>query len=216
MSIYLVRHAEPRSALAADLDEILTDKANGLTAYGVQQAVNLAAYFLKTFVGKAVHLYSSPLQRAIETAQRIEEVLKVDAIVDRRLAERDFGLRPGTTNIASKKAQLWSHANPLKRNGEGESVVDHRARVQQWFFELLEHTKREPSQEFVVVSHGGTMEHIMGCVFGAPPDSISHYYIQCPCAHFHKLSVVYPTKDEWSVIRVDSLSQGPLGLDLPT
>eukprot|EP00957_Ditylum_brightwellii_P205692 15344990-Ditylum_brightwellii.AAC.1 len=101
LKIYLARHGQDEDNAAG----ILNGRRNQpLTPLGIQQAQTLAQSIQDTHI-KFSAVYTSPLQRAHDTALAITNKLSLDKppIVMEDLVERDFGIMSGkpTKDIAS-------------------------------------------------------------------------------------------------------------------
>ena len=91
MNIYLVRHGEDEDNAAG----ILNGRRNTpLTALGKKQA-NLVAKELQSKLLKVDIIYSSPLQRARQTAEIIAQDFGLKVVIAPALIERDYGILTG-------------------------------------------------------------------------------------------------------------------------
>jgi len=114
-----------------------------------------------------VALYTSPLQRAQETADIIGEALGVPVVADERLKEYDVGDITGLTWEQVEKqypgvARRWNNAEEPRIPGEEEREL-FRARVAAAFDEIL---SQYLEGAVGVVTHGGTLgtylNHLIG------------------------------------------------------
>lgn len=114
-----------------------------------------------------VALYTSPLQRAQETADIIGEALGVSVVADERLREYDVGDITGLTWEQVEEqypgvARRWKNAEDLRIPGEERREL-FRARVAAVFDEIL---SQHPEGAVGVVTHGGTLgtylNHLIG------------------------------------------------------
>ena len=112
MKLYVARHGETEYTLnnivCGSTDCLLTDK-------GREQARRLA----DDIKSKNVHIgviYTSPLRRAMETAEIISNAISVPCIVDARLREQNCGAYEGTVKRNDKEfnASRLHFANRLK------------------------------------------------------------------------------------------------------
>ncbi len=96
MKIYFVRHAESQ----ANLLHVISNRnmAHGLTDNGRAQAKKLAVQLQSQHIDR---LYSSPLQRAVETSEIIGEVLGIDYETNDGLREFDCGIAEGRSDKAA-------------------------------------------------------------------------------------------------------------------
>ncbi len=87
--LYLVRHGES----IGNLNHGFLGTSNPpLTERGTKQACNLAQYFRDKGIQ---HLFSSPLERARQTANYISKDIGVTPAIDKNLIEQDFGTWDG-------------------------------------------------------------------------------------------------------------------------
>ncbi|MQR00851.1 histidine phosphatase family protein [Glaciimonas soli] len=205
MKIYLVRHAEPLSALGSDEQVPLQEAENHLSANGMTQAENLAADFSRILGAEPVEIFCSTLLRAQETAERIASKLGVDIRYTALLNERDFSPQNLKSNLELKQLQLWSYKNPaLSKYGE-ETTLAQRARVQKWLSDFAKNVRLESDINYLIVCHGGTIEHLVATMMQAPIDSISSCITLCDHAHYHQISAILPERG-WLVWRIEAIN----------
>jgi len=166
LDLIIVRHGQS----VADIEGRMEGRANfPLTDLGKEQAEKLA-YWLKqkeTFD----YIISSPLKRASETAQIIGRVCSKEITYDVRLMEWNNGLIAGL---------LKSEANekyPIPKGGrkyfqrifEGESLIDFRARAEEFTAELLDkYAIAKEDRRIVIITHGGTINMIIHSFLNMP------------------------------------------------
>jgi broad specificity phosphatase PhoE len=169
----MVRHGESegnrerRFTLSSDVP---------LTDLGRSQAREVGARIAQLF--KPTTIVSSPFARARQTSAIIADILRLPIEIENDLHERNLGSLKGhsyddlrevvRTDPSYDPARGW-----MWRPDDGESYEDVRLRVLGAINRLLE---RYPSDEIVIVSHGGVMlsvwAHITGAWQGAhlPPN----------------------------------------------
>ena len=85
--LYLVRHGENWANITKEFSHRYVDYS--LTKKGIEQAQQTAAFF----AGKDIHaVYSSPLKRAIETAEIIAAGIEADVVVMENFREVNVGV----------------------------------------------------------------------------------------------------------------------------
>lgn len=115
-------------------------------------------------------LYTSPLQRARETAEILGQALGVPVVPDERLKEYDVGAITGLTweQVVEQHpdmAQRWAEAlEDIEIPGE-EGGAPFRARVVAAFGEIL---ARHAEGTVGVVTHGGTLGTYLNHLIGLP------------------------------------------------
>jgi broad specificity phosphatase PhoE len=142
ITIYLVRHGNKKSGIG-DV---------GLTAQGIEQA-QLTAQHFKT--GLFLHVYSSPLMRARETASYIAAAMGVPVVVDDRLRERaNWGDLPEQT--FEDFVALWNRCSQNRHwlPPAGDSAVQSGRRIES-FIRAVSQTETTPS--VLAVAHGGVI-----------------------------------------------------------
>lgn len=108
--IYLIRHAESTANAGTNVPVIGEDN-KVLTESGHNQAITLSQQFKNSDV-KPTAIYSSPLMRAIQTAEHLAETFKLSIEITTSLSELDY-LRPLDTSTTTKeerqaqKAMFW-------------------------------------------------------------------------------------------------------------
>jgi len=148
-TILMIRHGEneyvKKGRLAGRLPGVhLNDK-------GRQQAVDLAKALAKAPI-KAV--YSSPLDRTMETATPIAQALGLEVIPREGLLEIDFGDWQNKTLKSLRRLKLWKvvqRSPSLMRFPEGESFSEAQHRAVREIENLC--GMHKPEELFVCVSH---------------------------------------------------------------
>lgn len=126
--IILVRHGETEW----NVKEVFRGRADiGLNGTGIKQAELLAEYLSNIKIGA---IYSSPLQRALTTAEKIAGYQGLEVVVEPGLIDLDFGEWQGLPHKEVKSrykglyAQWVSHPELVKLPA-GESLDDVRKRA---------------------------------------------------------------------------------------
>ena len=155
--IYLVRHAETewnkerRYQGGQDIP---------LSNTGVEQARQLAERLRKVKFDLA---YSSPLQRARQTAEIIIEGNSPPIILEPAFREINHGLWEGlrVKEIAERfprEFRFWKEKPHLAKMPQGESLHDSRQRVVPRFLDLV---AQEKWKRILIVGHGGVNRVIL-------------------------------------------------------
>lgn len=129
-----------------------------LAEEGRLQALALAKHLKKAKVDR---VYSSPLQRALETAKIVFP--NKDIIQDARLKELYFGIFEGFTQAENEKHQGYDYwfADPFKRAApNGESYEALRERAVAWMQSLPE------DKHCVAFTHSGTIQMLLSYIMG--------------------------------------------------
>ncbi len=158
---YIFRHGECPFNVSG---HIQGQRFNGrLTANGIRQAHRIG----EILSDKSVEIIvSSPMRRAIETAEIVRSYLRIPIIVDHRFIEVNMGVVEGMHISAAEKRYAATYAlwrNPLNQHKNihfqnGESKDDVRKRI----FEALTYYARETTYKSVAVSgHGITISQTL-------------------------------------------------------
>ncbi len=171
--LLLIRHGEN--------DYVKTGKAAGrlpnvhLNEHGQQQAQGLAEA-LKDVPIKAI--YSSPLERAIQTATPIANMRKIEVQIEADLLESDIGKWQGKSWKVLRLTKVWNivqQAPSRFRFPEGESFPEMQARVVSALERIIQNHKK-PNE-------------IVACVFHADPIKLAvAHYLGMPLDHFQRLA----------------------------
>jgi alpha-ribazole phosphatase len=162
--LLLVRHAEP--------DESMHGRCYGsldvpLSAAGLRRAAALGEALRDHEIAA---VYTSPLQRALETARAIATAHGLESIVRGDLRELDFGEVEGMRydEIASAHPELyrfWMDDPASVRFPGGDSLADLRQRVLR---EVAEIRARHGREAVAVVAHGGVARVVLADALDLP------------------------------------------------
>lgn len=153
--LFLLRHGENPANLNQEFSNRQVD--HPLTKKGVLQAEQTADYFAKQGLDAA---YSSPLKRAVQTAEIIASRCNLDVTILEAFREIDVGSlegRPATAADWAFHAQImndWFDGKNDAAFPDGENYDDLWARMQNG---LLAATDGRTGQKILVVGHGGIM-----------------------------------------------------------
>jgi probable phosphoglycerate mutase len=160
----LIRHAEHRL-----VGHTLVGRASGvrLSPEGMGQAERLAERLAGSFV---VALYSSPLERAVQTAAAIGARVGVEVEVAEELNEVEFGAWTHRTLEDLRPVEEWRRFN-LFRSGTaipgGETMVEVQGRM----LRLIERLREaHPAQIVALVSHGDVIKATLAHYLDVPLD----------------------------------------------
>jgi broad specificity phosphatase PhoE len=149
-------------------------------------------------------LYSSPLERALETARIVGEAIGREPVVDRRLMELNYGAWEGRTYEESRRAtpdiyRAWE-ADPAKvAPPEGESGEQLVERVTPF---LVEVAQRHQAGNVVVVCHR-TLCRLIACyIMGVP---LSEYRKRIPMDNA-ALNIFETREGKWHVVALNDTS----------
>lgn len=149
--------------------KILPGRARGLhlSEAGRTEAQDTAGRFVGVPVAA---VYTSPLERARETAAPIAKQTGRRAVVDRALVECDFGEWTGAELSRLAKAEEWAAVQRYPsgfRFPGGESFVELQARLVECASALR---AKHPGDVIVAVSHADCIKAVLASALGVPLD----------------------------------------------
>ncbi|MGH7192100.1 MAG: histidine phosphatase family protein [Candidatus Saccharimonadales bacterium] len=165
MLLYCVRHGESTYNLEGRLQG---QSDTHLSPLGQKHAAAIAATLSQLPI-EAV--YSSPLRRALETAQPLADALGLSPLCDDRLKEIDIGVFQGTlaTELGDRfpqEAARWRSQDPDYQIPGGESRRHLMARAEAAFHEIHE----AGHEQAVVVAHGGVLAAALKALLAVPAE----------------------------------------------
>ena len=155
MKFYFVRHGESEANILHEISN--RGWKHGLTEKGREQAAALA-HHLRAI--KAHKIFTSPLMRAVQTAEILAEVLALEVEVTDALREFDCGIAEGHADEAHWALWRWVMAEWLERGRadsripEGESLTDIHARFFPFIHRLVAE-KQNDDEAVILIGHGG-------------------------------------------------------------
>jgi probable phosphoglycerate mutase len=126
---------------------------------------------------KVEAIYSSPLERAIETATPLAEAKKLKLNVAEELLEIDYGMWTGKSFEELSSEPLWKLYNTFRgrvRIPGGEMITEVVSRMSN----LVERLRREYHGMVVLVSHGDPIKSVIAHYAGIPLDFIIRLDVQ--------------------------------------
>jgi probable phosphoglycerate mutase len=159
--ILVARHGEAEYETDA-----CSDDGGSLTPQGRQQARDLADRLRGERVAR---IWTSPLSRAVQTAEIAAAALGVDVVVREGLREYGVGSLAGTT-VAEKDYfegvfRSWAGGDEAAEIEGGERISDFVGRVGAVLEEIAD---VHPGEAALVVSHGGAMLATLPQLVGLP------------------------------------------------
>lgn len=154
MRLYFVRHGESEANIVREFSN--RGFRHPLTPRGIAQAHDLA----RRMAGLAVtRIYSSPLQRAVETAAILAQTFGISVTTTDALREWDVGIFEGTTDQRG-----WEMHRQIQEDWFVHQLLDHRIPggesfrdMQARFVPLIEQLVQtaDTREIIVLVGHGG-------------------------------------------------------------
>jgi len=163
--VLLVRHGTTPTT-----GKVLPGRARGLHLADIGKAQAQRAAERIAELGSIAAIYSSPLERARETAAPIARATRRAVRVERGLIECDFGAWTGQSLRRLMKKPEWStvqRAPSMFRFPQGESFVEMQNRMVDAVDRIR---RRHPGKTVVCVSHADTIKAAVAHATGTPLD----------------------------------------------
>lgn len=160
--MYIVRHGETEWNTMGKLQGW---QNSNLTNNGIENAIRLGERLENV---EFTHIYSSPLERAIETANYIVGNRNIEIQVLEGLKEMGFGLWEGLENeelidlYGEEHNNFWNRPELYKPNG-GETFEEFFMRIKSSLDYILENTKKG---NVLIVSHGVAIKALFAIMNG--------------------------------------------------
>ncbi|MBE9069603.1 histidine phosphatase family protein [Leptolyngbya cf. ectocarpi LEGE 11479] len=168
LTLLLIRHGESLGNVEGRLEGQMS---TALSARGRWQTQQLAAYFKDQLKDQAppTHIYSSPLQRAVETARPLAAVTGCPLQLAPQIQELHQGIFQGLT---------WSEANQRYSRlckqlvatldyqpvPAAETLAAAHQRAVSWYRTVGQ--RHQPGDVVWMVTHGGFMQQLIGVILG--------------------------------------------------
>jgi len=194
MDLFVIRHGQSE----ADILKVIEGRANfNLTELGNKQAEAMANWVKENYsINK---IYSSPLNRAKQTAEYISKIFGIEIIFDDDLMEWKNGLIAGLTlEEANKK-----YPEPIKylhtRVYEQESYIDFRMRSETILSKIINENNED--EKIVIVSHGGMINMLFRSFIEVPLNNKISISNSDTGIHYWKIKkgnkeIIYTNKNE--------------------
>jgi len=147
-----------------------------LNSEGRVQAEKLADHLARLPI---VAVYTSPMERARETAEPIARKLGLEVQVCIGINEIDCGIWTGKRFDELKDQVRWKRYNRLRsgsRIPNGELMLEAQTRAVQALEELC---GRHPDQSVALISHGDVIRAVIAYFAGIPLDLFTRIEVSC-------------------------------------
>ena len=172
MDITLIRHGEtPWNSLG----KVQGQADIPLSDLGIQQAQKLH-FQMQSQLSTYTAIYTSPMQRASQTAHILQGSSKIPIIADDRLNSRNLGDYSGRTledirNQSPATFALWRNGDPSFRPPNGESIREMIDKLQAFLtFLSMEYP---PDSKYFIVTHRESVGALMNLLGTAPNDVLT-------------------------------------------
>ena len=168
-NIIFLRHGQAKN----NVEKILAGRTSGvpLTDEGISQAEYAAGLLARMDISA---IYSSPIQRAEDTARIVGDATSVDVTVDDRLTELDMGKFTGMGYDEIYK----THGNVFLKFYNEELEIAHNGvetfvQVKKRVTEVVDHaTKKHPDQNVVLVTHMDPIKAMLSIALNISSDRL--------------------------------------------
>src|SRR5450432_783398 len=164
MRIFFVRHGES----TANVERIFSNRLHPhpLSELGREQVARLAEQLRDRGI---VAVYSSPIPRAVESAEILSRALNVSNEISSALAEFDVGIYEGRPLDDGWREYVeleksWMTGDLDAKISGGESCNEVRLRFKPFIHQLIEKFRDRADASLLLVGHGGTFRHALPCV----------------------------------------------------
>ena len=164
VTIFLIRHGTTDQTGVA-----ISGRRRGvhLNPHGREQALGLARHLGAQPINR---IYTSPLERARETAEPLAKALGLQIRVEPALTDIDFGPWSGQTLAALELLDDWKRWNRFRsslRIPNGELMTEVQGRMMHQMERLL---LKHPNETVIVVSHADPIRSVLAHFLGVPLD----------------------------------------------
>ena len=173
--IIFLRHGQAKN----NTERVLAGRTPGipLTETGTQQAERIAKFLKPLNIST---IYSSPIERAKNTAKIVSQHNSVDVNIDERLIELDMGKFTGMAydDIFSK------HGNVFLKFYQGELEIAHNGvetfvEVKKRVTDIVDHVIKEHNdQNVLLVTHMDPIKAMLSTVMDLKPNSLFELIIE--------------------------------------
>lgn len=193
-----LRHGQAKN----NVERILAGRTTGypLTDQGIKQAEKIAD-FLKPFNISAI--YSSPIERAEQTASIVAKKLRLDYSIDERLTEIDMGPLSGMTF----DDMFAKHGNIFLKFYEGHPIIEKNgiesfASIKKRVLGLVEHcSKKYDDENILFVTHMDPIKSMLSTVMQLKPESLYELIIRNA-----SLTMFKKEQSSLSIMSINSMS----------
>ena len=168
-SIIFLRHGQAKN----NIEKILSGRTPNvpLTSQGIAQAEQTARLLSEMNISA---IYSSPIQRAMETAKIVARHNSLDFTIDDRLIEIDMGKFTGMfydkifSNYGNVFLKFYNGELEVAHNG-----VETFSEVKKRVLSMIEHTRKHHSgQNVVLVTHMDPIKAMLSTVLDLSPENL--------------------------------------------
>ena len=196
--IIFLRHAQAKN----NVERILAGRTEGfpLTQAGLHQAEKIAK-FLKPLEISAI--YSSPIERAMNTAKITAKSLNLEVKTDPRLTEIDMGMFSGMfyEDMFTKHGNVFLkfyQDNPII----GENGVETFSNVKKRMLDMVNYCSKEhKEQNVLLVTHMDPIKAMLSTILHLKPESLYELIIRNA-----SLTILKKEQNNYSLAAINSMN----------
>jgi len=196
--IIFLRHAQAKN----NVERILAGRTQGipLTQTGVQQAEKIAT-FLQPL--KISTIYSSPIERALHTAEIVANKFDLGCKIDDRLTEIEMGSFSGMqydemfTKYGNVFLKFYQDSSLIQKNG-----VETFSNVKKRVLDMVNYcSKKHEGQNILLVTHMDPIKAMISTILQLKPESLYELVIRNA-----SLTIVKKEQNNYSLTAINSMS----------
>jgi len=196
--IIFLRHAQAKN----NVERILAGRTQGipLTQTGVQQAEKIAT-FLRPL--KISTIYSSPIERALHTAEIVANKFDLGCKIDDRLTEIEMGSFSGMqydemfTKYGNVFLKFYQDSSLIQKNG-----VETFSNVKKRVLDMVNYcSKKHEGQNILLVTHMDPIKAMISTILQLKPESLYELVIRNA-----SLTIVKKEQNNYSLTAINSMS----------
>ncbi|MGQ0638519.1 MAG: histidine phosphatase family protein [Nitrososphaerota archaeon] len=196
--IIFLRHAQAEN----NVERILAGRTKGipLTQTGVQQAEKIAT-FLQPL--KISTIYSSPIERALHTAEIVANKFDLGCKIDDRLTEIEMGSFSGMqydemfTKYGNVFLKFYQDSSLIQKNG-----VETFSNVKKRVLDMVNYcSKKHEGQNILLVTHMDPIKAMISTILQLKPESLYELVIRNA-----SLTIVKKEQNNYSLTAINSMS----------
>ena len=192
-----MRHGQAKN----NVERILAGRTSGypLTELGITQADKISD-FLKPF--NISYIYSSPIERAEQTAKIVSKKLGLGYDIDERLTEIDMGNFSGMFY----EEMFAKHGNIFLKFYEGHPIIEKNGierfdSVTKRILDMIDHCTREHNSEnILLVTHMDPIKSMISTVLKSSPESLYELIIRNA-----SLTILKKEQSNLSLVAINSM-----------
>jgi 2,3-bisphosphoglycerate-dependent phosphoglycerate mutase len=193
-----LRHAQAKN----NVERILAGRTPGypLTELGLSQAEKISD-FLKPL--NISYVYSSPIERAEQTAKIVSKKLRLNYRIDERLTEIDMGMFSGMFY----EEMFAKHGNIFLRFYEGHPIIEKNgietfSNVKKRVLDVVDHcSKKHKDENILLVTHMDPIKSMLSTILQLKPESLYELIIRNA-----SLTILKKEESNLSLVAINSMS----------